>query len=128
MFEFSVLPRLSETDGVGHINNTFLPAWFEEARRDLYKLLNPGLTLESWNYEIEFINQIAHDEIVTIKTFVERIGGKSIIVYQEASQNGQLVVSASTVLVYFDFKAGATTEIPEVYKAKLSEHLRPSQE
>lgn len=31
MFEFELLPRLSETDGVGHINNTCLPAWFEEA-------------------------------------------------------------------------------------------------
>jgi acyl-CoA thioester hydrolase len=128
MFEFKILPRLSETDGVGHIHNTILPVWFEEARRDLFKIFNPELSLESWNlilrkYEIEFINQISHDKLVSIRTSIDKIGGKSIIVYQEAFQDIRLVASARTVLVYFDYSKGSPAEIPELIRKDLYQHL-----
>ena len=32
MFIEKVMPRFSETDVLGHINNTALPIWFEAAR------------------------------------------------------------------------------------------------
>lgn len=128
MFTFKVLPRLSETDGLGHINNTVLPVWFEEARRDLFKLFNPDLSLNEWNlilkkYEVEILNQIKHDEFVKITTFVEHIGNSSFVVLQKAEQNGKQVAEAKTVLIYFDYKTQSTAIIPNEIKEKLQSHI-----
>ena len=128
MFEFTLLPRLSETDGLGHINNTVLPAWFEEARRDLFKIFIPDLSMQTWNlilrkYEIEIQNQISHKDFVTITTSVSQIGTKSFTVFQETFQNGDPVASASSVIIYFDYSKGKTAEIPQALKKKLNSHL-----
>ena len=128
MFEFKLQPRLSETDGLGHINNTFLPAWYEEARRDLYKIFIPELNLQYWNlvlkkYEVEIHKQIYHDSTITIQTGIDKIGTKSFTVYQEAFQNKFLVSSAYTVLVYFDFSEAVPANIPISIKDQLELHM-----
>jgi acyl-CoA thioester hydrolase len=128
MFEFKLLPRLSETDAIGHINNTVLPAWFEEARRDLFKIFIPDLSMQTWNlilrkYEIEIENQISHKDVVTVHTHVSKIGTKSFTVFQEAFQNGVRAATAASVIVYFDYSKNATAEIPEDIKDQLNAHL-----
>ena len=32
MFHYETEPRFSDTDALGHINNTVYPVWFEQAR------------------------------------------------------------------------------------------------
>jgi len=128
MFEFQILPRLSETDAIGHINNTVLPAWFEEARRDLFKIFIPDLSMQTWNlilrkYEIEIENQISHKDAVTVQTHVSKIGTKSFTVFQAAFQNDMRVATAASVLVYFDYSENTTAEIPEDIKDQLNAHL-----
>ena len=128
MFEFQILPRLSETDAIGHINNTVLPAWFEEARRDLFKIFIPDLSMQTWNlilrkYEIEIENQISHKNIVTVHTHVSKIGTKSFTVFQAAFQNDMRVATAASVLIYFDYSKNTTAEIPEDAKKQLKRHL-----
>jgi acyl-CoA thioester hydrolase len=127
MFTFQILPRLSETDALGHINNTVLPAWFEEARRNLFKIFNPDLTMQAWNlilrkYDIEIINQISHNAMVTINTYVKQIGTKSLTVFQEAFQNSNQVAAATSVLVYFDYSTGMTVEMPGNIREQLKAH------
>jgi len=46
MFETPITPRVSETDGVGHVNNVFVPIWFEAGRR-----ANGTATYVYFNYE-----------------------------------------------------------------------------
>ena len=47
MFETTITPRVSETDGAGHINNVFVPVWFEAGRREIFRILTPDLSLET---------------------------------------------------------------------------------
>ena len=49
MFTYTIQPRFSETDGMGHINNTVPPVWFEEARIGVFTIFNPSLTPFQWN-------------------------------------------------------------------------------
>jgi len=129
MFTHEIEPRFSETDALGHINNTCLPVWFEEGRGDLVRLFNPDLELKHWNlilkkYDIEFIQQIFHASTVTIHTEVEHVGDKSLVVYQEALQNGITVAIGHTVLVYFDFSKNTTAPIPSIIKERLASHMK----
>jgi acyl-CoA thioester hydrolase len=128
MFRFQIEPRLSETDGLGHINNTVPPVWFEEARKDLLRIMNPEMHLRGWNiilkkYEIEFFHQIYHLDVVDIETYLEKIGKSSLVVRQKAVQSGKLVVTAKTVLIHFDFDAGGPTPIPDDVRGLLEAHV-----
>ncbi len=130
MFAFSLLPRFSETDGLGHISNTCLPAWFEEARKELFKLFNPTLSLKTWNlilkkYEIDILQQISYENEILIQTSVANIGNKSLTVLQEAFQSQKPVANAKTVLVYFNYQKNLTEEIPAEIKSQLLNHLMP---
>ena len=48
MFTEKVIPRFSETDALGHINNTVLPVWFEAARVPIFKFFTPDLNPHNW--------------------------------------------------------------------------------
>ncbi len=128
MFKYKIEPRLSETDGLGHINNTVLPVWFEEARKDLFRIFNPSLEVKTWNlilkrFEVEIVNQINHTSPVTIITYIEKIGEKSLIVQQEASQDNIKVASGKTVLIHFDYSTNTASEIPKEIRDRLNKHL-----
>ena len=43
MFVRTIEPAFYDTDALGHVNNTRLPAWFELARNDLFRLFTPDL-------------------------------------------------------------------------------------
>ena len=63
MFEYTITPRVADTDALGHINNTVLPCWFEEARTPLFRILNPTMAFDKWNLilarmEVDYLHQI----------------------------------------------------------------------
>jgi acyl-CoA thioester hydrolase len=125
---FEIQPRFSETDGLGHINNTVLPIWFEEARVDLFRIFNPSLSLQTWNlilkkYEVEFVAQIWRDAPVRIETGIAHLGSSSLTVAQRVVQEEKVVAVGHTVLIHFDYKAGKPAPIPEDIKAKLEPHV-----
>lgn len=127
MFQTVIEPRLSETDGLGHINNGVLPVWFEEARKGLFRIFNPTLSLKAWNlilkkFEIEIVQQIFHEEPVTIHTGIAHIGRTSFIVHQVAEQKGRKVAMGSTVLIHFDYGTNLPAPIPAVLIAELETH------
>lgn len=52
MFTTVIVPRVSETDGVGHINNTTIPVWFEAGREEIFKMFTPDLSFKNWRMVI----------------------------------------------------------------------------
>ena len=62
MFVTNITPRVSETDGVGHINNVFVPIWFEAGRREIFRIFSPRLDFKNWRLalvkiEVEYVDQ-----------------------------------------------------------------------
>jgi acyl-CoA thioester hydrolase len=128
MFHFSVQPRFSETDCLGHINNSVIPVWFEEARTDLFRLFNPSLSMQTWNlilkrYDIDFIAQVWREHPVEIETTITKIGTTSLTVLQRALQQGTVAVQGHTTLVHFDYAAQRTAPIPDAIRALLEPHV-----
>lgn len=130
MLSILIEPRFGDVDGLGHINNTVIPGWFEQARTPIYRCFNPELKFTDWNlilarFEIDFVSQMYFDKEVEIKTFISRIGKSSLEVYQEAWQSGSLCTKGKTVLVHFDFKQQKSIEIPLKIREIMQEHLLP---
>jgi len=128
MYTLTVQPRFSETDALGHLNNTTLPVWFEQARTPIFKLFVPTLAINDWNLilaktEIEFVREIFYGHDVKIKTYIEHLGNSSFVVYQEVWQQQQLAAKGRATMVHFDHDTKKSMSIPDAIRKVLSEHL-----
>jgi acyl-CoA thioester hydrolase len=133
MFSINVSPRFGDIDGLGHINNTVLPVWFEIGRNPIFRLFSPDLDLspDVWHLilvriEFDFLSQMYFRSDVEIRTYITKIGNSSFTVGHEAWQEGELKVRGQAVLVYYDFKLQKSIPLPESIREILKAHMFPS--
>ena len=128
-FSETFKPRFSDTDGLGHINNTMVPVWFEGARDEVFKWFTPDLDLSQWKLILAKIDATFHGQMyyqapMEIRTFIGRIGSSSFDVYQELWQQDKCCASGTAVMVHFDYQAQKTVKIPQEIVDKMSEYLK----
>lgn len=128
MYEMNISPKFGDVDGLGHVNNTILPEWFEQARNPIYKIFNPTFTFADWNlivarFEVDFVSQLYLEHDALIKSSISKVGNTSFEVYQEAHQQNNLCARGKTVLVHYDFKKQKSVQIPKALRESLQEQL-----
>ena len=128
MFTLKFAPSFTDTDALGHINNTRLPVWFERARNDLFLLFTPDLDPKKWrlilaSIKIDFLGELFYGEEVEIKTYLSRIGNSSFVVVQEAWQNGKMGSRGEAILVHYNFTTKASMPIEGDLREALTAHL-----
>lgn len=128
MFSMQIQPRFSETDALGHLNNTTLPVWFEQARTPIFQFFVPDLSPNKWNLilaktEIEFLREIFYGADVEIKSYVDRIGNSSFVVRQEVWQHQKRAAQGLATLVHFNHQTKRSEPIPDTIREQLSAHL-----
>ena len=128
MFNYSITPGFSDTDALGHINNTRLPVWFENARDPIFKLFTPSLDLKNWplilaRISVDFKEQMFLDHLVEIKTYISKIGNASFVTTQEAWQDGRCTAKGEATMVHFDYQSKRSVAIPDDIRAILEQHL-----
>jgi acyl-CoA thioester hydrolase len=132
MYTYFVTPKFGDIDGLGHVNNTIIPGWFEQARNQIYRYFNPDLDFKTWNlilvrFEVDFMAQMFFHSDVEIHTSISKIGRSSFEVYQEAWQSEKVCSKGKTVIVYFDYELQKSAPIPNDMLKKLNEHLMTSE-
>ena len=120
-------PRVSETDGVGHINNVFIPIWFEAGRREIFRIFSPRLDFKNWRLalvkvEVEYVDQIYLANDVEIRTGVEKIGNSSFTIKEEIQQTDRLCAKGKCIYVNYNFNTKKSEIIPETIRKKLETH------
>jgi acyl-CoA thioester hydrolase len=128
VFKKVIEPRVSETDGAGHINNTTIPIWFESGRDEIFRIFTPNLSFSEWKcvivkMNVEYVGQIYYGSPVTVMTWVSRIGNSSFEVYEEIHQDQKLCAKGNATYVNFNFTAQKSEPIPEEIKTQLIQHL-----
>ncbi len=128
MFHLEIEPRFNDTDALGHISNTALPVWFEQARKPVFRIFQPGLEIENWpliiaRIEIDLLAQSYWHMPVQIRTGIGKIGNSSFHVVQEAWQNDKKIARGVAVLIHFDYAAEKAVPIPDDIRAQLAEHM-----
>ncbi|TLU64245.1 acyl-CoA thioesterase [Thalassotalea litorea] len=127
MFSEEFYPRFSDTDALGHINNTCIPVWFEGARAGVFKLFTPDLDLKTWplilaKMDVHFHAQIYYGEKIEVRTYVSRVGNSSFDVYQEVWQQGECRASGTAVMVNFCYQQQGAVAITDSLKKILLSH------
>jgi acyl-CoA thioester hydrolase len=120
-----ITPRVSETDGCGHINNTTLPVWFEAGRREFFRAVSPELSFRDWNLavvamQVQFRNQIYLRDDVRIITWVSKLGNKSITVSEAAFQGETLCAAGECSYVYFNYAVQRSERVPDEIRQRLA--------
>ncbi|MGC3875096.1 acyl-CoA thioesterase [Halomonas sp. GXIMD04776] len=128
MFTRQIEPAFYDTDALGHINNTRLPAWFEWARNDVFRLFTPDLDPRKWSLimarmEVEYRAELFYGEDIELRTWLSRLGNSSFTVTQEAWQYGRPGAQGNTVLVYYDHTVKHATPLPPDIRRELEKHL-----
>lgn len=128
MFSYTITPRVADTDALGHINNTVLPCWFEEARTPLFRILNPTMDFSKWNLilahmEVDYLRQIFFHSPVVVNTWISRMGNSSFDVTQELLQDGNVCARSKNIIVHFDFKTQKSLPIVGGMRDDLEKHL-----
>ncbi|MCQ6280925.1 thioesterase family protein [Bacillus sp. EB600] len=128
MYKTKINPRLSETNGTGHISNTTVPVWLEAGLEEIYSLFIPDSTFQSWNLilvnmNIDYLHQLFYGKEVEVQTWIKKIGNTSFTVYQELFQNKQLWEKGSTVYVNFNYGSQKPETISSQIREKLEEYI-----
>jgi acyl-CoA thioester hydrolase len=122
-----IIPRVSETDGVGHINNVFIPVWFEAGRREIFKIFSPRLDFKQWRLalvkvEVEYVDQIYLAYEAEIKTGVKKIGSSSFTIFEEIYQTERLCARGQSIYVNYNFDKKKSEPIPKNIREQLEKN------
>ena len=131
MFTTRIHPRFSDTDALGHINNTVIPVWFLEAREPVLRLFSPSLdvgkaALAVVRIEVDYVAETRFGSDVEVTTTVARLGNSSVQLAQEVWQEGKPCARGLATLVNFDPETRRSTPIPDSVRAALAEHMSSS--
>lgn len=131
MITSTVHPRINDLGPAGHVHNTALPAWFQQARRPLLETFRtspsaPALPLMIKEYTVMFHQELRLTPDVEIDVTVERVGNSSFVFHEIARQNGQVAAESRVVYIYVG-ENSRPARIPDEQRAFLEHHLRISE-
>lgn len=130
MFTETIDPRFAETDALGHINNTVVPVWFEQAREPIFRFFVPSMKPAEWNLiiariEVDYVAQLEFGAPVEVRTWLSRLGNSSMTVSQEVWQQGRCGARGKAVMIHFDYRQQRSLPIPAAIRESLTSYLRP---
>ena len=109
--------RFRDCDAMGHVNNAVYSTYLEEAR---IGVLGDLIDFILARVEIDFRAELRMGEEVEVRTRCSRIGTKSFdLEHVISASEGRVVAEAKSVLVSYDYDAGASVPVPDELRARL---------
>lgn len=130
MFTEQLKVRFYETDALGHVNNTVIPAWFETGRLPVFELFGKNLDHQELsalvaNLNVDFLYPVYFGAPVTVNTYINRIGNSSFELGNEVWQNDKLCAKGTVTMVTFNLREQRPTPLTDEIKERLREHGHP---
>ena len=113
--------RFRDLDRMGHVNNAVFSTYLEQARLAWFGD-EDGMPLSDVilaRTEIDFRAPVGLGE-VEIGVRPSRLGTKSFELEYELHADGRVVAEARSVLVGYDYDRGASTQIPDRWRRRLT--------
>jgi acyl-CoA thioester hydrolase len=130
VFSHPIEVRFRDCDPLGHVNNAVYLTYLEQARLFYWRSLwgfgidapaaNPGVIMA--RAEIDYRRPAKYGDILDVRIDVAAIGRTSFTYdYEILDQRGQLIASARTVQVMYDYAAAAPVPIPDDIRQKMQQ-------
>ncbi len=120
--EAKIRVRYGETDQMGVVYHGNYALYFEEARTDAlrkigitYKSLEEeGVMMPVVNLNTDFKRPAKYDDLLTIRTTLAELPTvKIVLTYEVLNEEGVLLATGSSTLVFVDMKTNRPTRCPE---------------
>ena len=112
---------------MGHVNNAVYLTYLEEARFAYWRALwgaemgspeAPGVILA--RAEIDYRRAARYGETLDVRISLDDVGRTSIrSVYEIVNATGELIATAKSVLVVYDYAAGQPVPVSDAIRARL---------
>lgn len=123
----TLTPRFSETDALGHINNTAVTPWLEAGRVDFYRnTADLHVRTALAKLEMNYLKEITFGEDVVVYTSAINVGRSSLMLQQRITQLDHICLSATAVVVKFDKESRQSTEWTDDERATLLAQVIPA--
>jgi acyl-CoA thioester hydrolase len=127
--EHEVQLRWSDPDSLGHVNHARALSLLEDARLAMGdRGPEQPIELILARLEVDYLRQLYYraGERLCVRSWVARLGTKSLTVRQELLQDGEVAIRADVVLVQFDFASNSTRAMTDDERAHWSRFLEQS--
>ncbi|MEA1931158.1 MAG: thioesterase family protein [Euryarchaeota archaeon] len=123
-FTTPVSVRFRDIDAFGHVNNAVHVSYIEEARVAYFEqvlgvdLGSVGTVVASLS--VDYRQPIELDDEVVVETTVPEIGTTSLTLDHELRVDGEIVATATVVLVQYDYEADEPVAIPDAWRSTIA--------
>jgi len=132
--ESSLKVRFSETDLLGHVNNSSYFVYLEQARVDFFSDLVPESSGKEWHFilasvKCDFLKQAFFNQKLTVVTKVKKVGNKSFQLVQiiyDSETNAKIAYSESAI-IYYNFQTQKSEPLPTFIRETLLAYLVESE-
>jgi acyl-CoA thioester hydrolase len=124
-FIYEVPVRFRDLDPMGHAHHSLPLVYIEEARAAYWRDVVGRRGLGEIDYilaqaTLRFVRRIEHPATLHIGLRVSRLGGSSFVMeYEIRDGRGDLLTTAETVQVMYDYEASRSKPIPESIRAAI---------
>jgi acyl-CoA thioester hydrolase len=127
VIETTIQKRFADIDMFRHVNNVHQQAYLDVGKTDYYRTVlaldaiihNPTLVIVST--KTDFVGQVRYEDEITVRSWVERLGEKSITLRQQIVNGmGVVCTESESVLVCFDLDTQSTLEIPTLWRERIA--------
>ena len=123
--------RFADVDMLGHVNNVNQQHYFDVGKSDFFaQVLDPApnwkqeglITVSTYN---DYLAQIRYGEPIAVLTRIEKVGNKSITLFQQIVNTAtqEVKTQSRSVLVAFDFVAQVSIPLLEPWRKSFGKQL-----
>ena len=117
--------RFSDIDSFRHVNNVSQQMYFDVGKSDFFdRLLGPEILFAPVRIitaatDTSYMGQIRPEDRIAVTTCVERIGTKSLTLFQQLLVGEEVRSESRSVMVVFDFARQRSEPVPEEWRRRL---------
>ncbi len=119
--------RFTDIDPFLHVNNVAQQMYFDVGKTDYYnKVLGGGVLtgarrIVTVSTSTSYMAQVRMDDDVHVTTVCERVGNKSMTLFQRLLAGGRVCSESRSVMVAFDFEAQQGIPVPDEWRRAMTE-------
>ena len=117
--------RFSDIDSFRHVNNVSQQMYFDVGKSDFFdRLLGPEILFAPVRIitaatDTSYMGQIRMHDDLRVTTTCERVGTKSMTLFQQLLVGDEVRSESRTVLVVFDFVRQQSEPVPDAWRERL---------
>ena len=120
--------RFGDIDRMGHVNNARQMEYLDIGKADYsHRVMMHSAQVENITpivaaVKVDFLAQLLYRDDVLVRTWVERIGTKSITMRQQIvvrTASEKICTEAETVMVAYNRTTGQTVEFPQPWRERI---------